>query len=284
MKNNQITQTGAGNIAFTDITGSEFNIFIGKSFQYQELIDQLKSQEKLLFRTPEDEKEERLEISQKVRKLKQLIDQFKADVLQLAQEFNRAEINNERLRRARAFFDKGEFNKARAVLETELDQMKDEQTRLLVKRDEYNAAILPKLKSNAEQFFILGLLSQLNYANSDWFENSCRYFEDSIKSHATKENVFYYAVFSWRHNKVAEAEIYYKKYLTDFASEISLAERAGALNNMGLLDWDSNEFAKGLDECEEALKIYKKLSRDNPSAHFYEIAGTLTTWLCYIAS
>jgi tetratricopeptide (TPR) repeat protein len=179
------------------------------------------------------------------------------------------------LRRAKEFFDKGEFGEARAVLETELEQMQDEQTWLLVKRDEYETDILPKLKSNAEQFFFLALLTQLNKADANWFADTCEYYERSIKSYPTKNNVFHYAVFSWQHNRVAEAEKYYQKYLSDFASEISFAEKAGALNNLGLLHWDSNEYTKGLAECEEALSLYKNLSKGDPSTYLPEVAGTL---------
>jgi tetratricopeptide (TPR) repeat protein len=274
-KQTKINQTGSGNLAFADIHDSEFNIFIGKNYQYNELLDQLRTQEKLLSLTPETEEAERLEISRKIVQLKNLIDQFKRDVLGLVEQFNRIPINTERLQRAKEFFDKGDFAEARAVLETELEQMQDEQTRLLVKREEYEADILPKLKSNGEQFFILGLLTQLDYSNPDWFSDTCRYFEQSIKSYATKDNVFHYAVFLWKHNRVNQAEKYYLKYLRDFKLELSSEEKAGALNNLGLLHWDSNEYEKGLAECLEALEIFKMLSKDNEEKYLPQVAGGL---------
>ncbi|HEY0765922.1 MAG TPA: tetratricopeptide repeat protein [Pyrinomonadaceae bacterium] len=276
MKNQaKIIQTGSGNLAFTDVTDSEFNIFIGKNYQYNELLEQLRTQEKLLSLTPETEEAERLAISQKIAQLKNLIDQFKRDVLGLAQQFNRTPINTERLQRAKEFFDKGEFGEARAVLETELEQMQDEQTRLLIKREEFESDTLPKLRSNGEQFFILGLLTQLDYSNPNWFSDTRRYFEQSIKSYATKDNVFHYAVFLWKHNWVNEAEKYYGKYLTDFERELSLEERASALNNLGLLHWDSNEYEKGLAECLEALEIFKTLSKADEETYLPQVAGGL---------
>jgi tetratricopeptide (TPR) repeat protein len=274
-KEPKIDQTGSGNLAFADIHDSEFNIFIGKNYQYNELLDQLRTQEKLLSLTPETEEEERLAISRKIVQLKSLIDQFKRDVLGLAEQFNRIPINTERLQRAKEFFDKGDFAEARTVLEIELEQMQDEQTRLLIKREEYEADTLPKLKTNGEQFFVLGLLTQLDYSNPNWFSDSCQYFEQSIKSYATKDNVFHYAVFLWKHNRVNEAEKYYLKYLTDFKLELSSEEKAGALNNLGLLHWDSNEFEKGLAECLEALEIFKTLSKDNEEKYLPEVAGGL---------
>ena len=115
-KQTKINQTGSGNLAFADIHDSEFNIFIGKNYQYNELLDQLRTQEKLLTLTPETEEAERLGISRKIVQLKSFIDQFKRDVLGLAEQFNRIPINTERLQRAKEFFDKGDFAEARAVL------------------------------------------------------------------------------------------------------------------------------------------------------------------------
>lgn len=275
MSENKINQTGSGNVAISDIHDSQINIVIGKSYQYNELLDLLKTQEKLFARTPETESQERLEISQKIDRLKQSIEQFKRDVLLLAEQFNRVDINTIRLRRAKEFFDEGQFGEARAVLEVEIEQLQDEQTRLLIKRDAYESDTLPKLQSNAEQFFILGLLTQLDYANPNWFPDACHYFESAIKSYPTKDSVFHYAIFCWRHNRIAEAENLYEKYLRDFASEISSAERAGALNNLGLLHWDSNEYQRGLAECEEALSLYQNLSNSNPPDYLFEVAGTL---------
>ncbi|HXQ37361.1 MAG TPA: hypothetical protein VN843_25350, partial [Anaerolineales bacterium] len=189
MAENKINQTGSGNVAISDVHDSEISIVIGKSPQYNELIDHLRTQEKLFARTPEAETQEHLEISRKIDELKQSIKQFKHDVLQLVEQFNQVEINTERLRRAKEFFDEGQFSEARAVLEDEIEQLQDEQARLLVKRDAYETDTLPKLRSNAEQFFILGLLTQLDYANPNWFAEAYDYFESSIRSYPTKASV-----------------------------------------------------------------------------------------------
>ena len=82
MAENKINQTGSGNVAISDVHDSEISIVIGKSPQYNELIDQLRTEEKLFARTPEAETQERLEISRKIDELKQSIKQFKYDVLQ----------------------------------------------------------------------------------------------------------------------------------------------------------------------------------------------------------
>ena len=205
---NEINQPGSFNIALQDIKDSTVQItqLLGRSTQYQDMLDQLEILEKLFARTPETEADERLELSQRINEQKQFIDQFKRDVLQLAEQFNRIEIDTDRLRRAKEFFDKGEFGEARAVLETELEQLQDEQTRLLVKREEYEIETLPKLKTNSDEFLILALSTPSHYANPNWFAATCEYFERSIKSYGNEENVFQYALFLQQHNKFNEAE------------------------------------------------------------------------------
>lgn len=275
MTKNTISQIGAANLAFADIHDSAFNIFIGKNHQYRELVDQLGLLETLLSRTPAEEGKERIAISQKITEQKQLIDQFKLDVLQLAEQFSRVQVNADRLRVAKELFSQGEFEEARKRLEAEVKQIQDEQIQLLVKRDQYFADVLPKLKTNAEELFILGLLTELDHSDPQWFPAACNYFELSIRSHPNKENVFHYAVFAWRHNKVMEAEKYYQMCLSDFAAEMPLADRAAVLNNLGLLHWDSNEYEKGLRECEEAFEIYKGLSRGSTWLHLAARAATV---------
>ncbi len=151
---NKIDQTGSGNIALSDIHDSEINIIIGKSPEYNELLEKLATQKKLLSRTPEEETEERLEISKKINTITDAIEQFKRDVLKLAEQFNRIEINTDRLQCAKEFFERGKFSEARAVFDTERKPMRDEKSLLVAKRDDYKTDTLPKLKSLAEQFFI----------------------------------------------------------------------------------------------------------------------------------
>ena len=108
----------------------------------------------------EEETEERLAISKKINGLKDQIKQFKQDVLRFAEQFNQIEINTERLKQAKEFFDKGEIGEARAILEDDLEQMQDEHNRLLQEREKFEKGILPKLKNNSNEFFILALSKQ----------------------------------------------------------------------------------------------------------------------------
>ncbi|HKQ04141.1 MAG TPA: tetratricopeptide repeat protein [Blastocatellia bacterium] len=280
MPKKKIKQTGTGNIALSGIKNSEITVIIGVSHEYNELLEKLETQEKLLSLTPENDTIERQKISKKIEAIKITIEEFKRDVIKLAEQFQRAEIEspqviNVRLNNAKRLFLEGKFRDARAVFDTERDQMRDEKSRLLVKRDEYKTDILPRLKNLANEYFIHALLAQLDYSNKNWFKEARQHFEDSIETYPTKYNVFEYAYFLWRHNHVKDSEKYWQQFLTDFAAEISLPEKARALNNLGLLQWDSNEYQRGLDYCEEAYGIYTILLKDGPSIYLSERAGTL---------
>ncbi|MDQ3801054.1 MAG: tetratricopeptide repeat protein [Acidobacteriota bacterium] len=253
----------------------DVNILLGKSYEYNNLLDQLNTQQKLFDRTPEAETTERLEISKKINNLKDLIEQFKRDVLQLAEQFNRIEINSDRLNRAKEFFDKGEFGEARAVLQTELEQMQDEQSHLLRQREHYETEVLPNLINNSQEFFILALSTQSDYTNPNYYQDTRDYFERSIKSHTDKSNVFQYAVFLQEHNQFAEAEKYYLQCLDDFAHQLSQDERATTLNNLAILHSNQNNYEEALKEYEEALQIYRSLDDINPNTYLSDVAMTL---------
>jgi len=263
------------NIQGNEDTQVDVNILLGKSVQYQDLLDQLKTQERLFALIPETEIEERLTISKKINDLKDLIEQFKRDVLQLAQGFQSIQINTDRLQRAKAYFDKGEFGEARAVFETELEEMQDNHARLLEERKRFESDTLPKLKHNSEEFYILALSTRSDYTNPNRFADTCRYFELSIESEATKDNLFKYAYFLAEHNQFPKADNYYNQYLNQFANELSLEEKAMTLNNLALLHDDQNKYEKASKEYEEALEIRRSLAKDNPQAYLPKVAITL---------
>ncbi|HEX8735280.1 MAG TPA: tetratricopeptide repeat protein [Pyrinomonadaceae bacterium] len=280
---NEITLTGFGGIALQDI-GPKIQItqILGRSYEYNEMLDQLKTLEEFFALTPEDNTEKRLQLSAKINALKDRIEQFKKDVLQLAQAFqnieietNNVEINTSRLQRAKAYFEKGEFGQARAVFEMELEEMQDNQKRLLKEREKFEKETLPKLKHNSEEFYILALSTQSDYTNPNRFADTCRYFELSIESEATRENLFKYAFFLQEHNQFPKADNYYNLYLNQFADELSSEEKARTLHNLANLHRNQNEYEKASKEYKEALKIYRSLANDNSPVRLSDVATTL---------
>jgi hypothetical protein len=256
---NEIKQDGTGNLALQDIHDSNFQIFIGKTYEFNELDSQLKTQQKLFARTPEDEQQERLEISAKINELENRIKQFKEDVLRLAEQFNRIEINTDRLERAKEHFDKGEIGESRAVLEMELEQMTDENNQLIKQRDHFEQDVLPKLKANAEEFLILALSTQSNYDNPNWFADTCSYFERSIEAFPTKFNLFNYAHLLQQNNFPSRASIYYYRLIMEFQDELSVIDSSTLNLNLAAMLIDTGEFLKAIERAEfgrEELRIF----------------------------
>ncbi|HEX8197002.1 MAG TPA: tetratricopeptide repeat protein [Pyrinomonadaceae bacterium] len=275
--NNELSQQGLGLIGLQNIKGPEINItqILGKSYQYQDLLDQLNTQQELFDLTPEANTEKRLKVSGKINELNSLIEQFKQDVLSLAATFEKIEINTERLKRAKEFFDKGELGEARAVLEIELEQMRDEQKHLLAKRDEFEAEILPKLLNNSEEFYVLAMATQVNFDNPNRFSEVCDYFERSIQSYSTQNNLYRYAYFLQEHNQFLKAEQYYERHLEQFAKVLSKENAAIILNNLAVVHINLNENEKALEEFKKALEICLQLDKTNPNSYLAYASMTL---------
>ncbi len=275
---NELKMDGSFNIGIQGVgegANVEVTQILAKSYEYNDLLDKLKTKQELFDLIPEDNTERRLQISAEINQLKETFEQFKRDVLALAETFNKIEINTDRLQRAKEFFDKGEIGEARAVLEMELEPMQDEQAHWLREKEHFEQDVLPNLINNSEEFFLLAMATQTDYDNPNRFEDTCKYFEDSIKSYPNKGNVFQYAVFLQEHKQFKEAEKYYSQYLNGFSSQLSEDEYAMTLNNLAILHSAQNNYQDALQEFEEALKIYRKLAETNPHTYLPYVATTL---------
>ncbi len=272
---NEISQDGSFNIGIQNVTNSPINVtqVLGKSLEYKDLLNQLQTQQKLFSRTPEAETQERLEISQAIAQLEPIIEQFKKDVTQLAAEFDRIEINTDRLRRAKEHFEKGEIAAARAVFDSEREQMQDENDRLVEKKPCIEQW-LQMLKHNSDEFYLSALLERTAYENPNWLNDTCDYFERSIKVFATEDNVFQYAFFLKNHNRFDQAEIFYQQFLDEFVGG-DVSKRAMTLNNLANLHCAKNELAQTALKYLEALEIYRKLAAVTPSVYLPFVATTL---------
>src|SRR5215475_12032952 len=152
---NELTLQGDGNIGLQDVHDSTVNItqILGKSAEYKDLQNQLETKRELFAYVPDDQMEKRLKISQDIAQLEAQIEQFKQDVLRLAEGFNRIEINTDRLLRAKAHFEQGEIAAARAVFESEHEQMQDENNRLIKEKTRYEQDVAPQLKHSSEEYY-----------------------------------------------------------------------------------------------------------------------------------
>ena len=273
---NELTQDGSFNIGIQNVTNSPINVtqVLGKSLEYKDLLNQLQTQQKLFSRTPENETQERLEISQTIAQLEAIIEQFKKDVTQLAAEFDRIEINTDRLRRAKEHFEKGEIAAARAVFDSEREQMQDENDRLVKEKERYEKDVQPKLQHSSDEYYLSALMERAAYDNPNWLEATCDYFQRSINAFATEANIFQYAHFLQNHNRFDQAESFYQKCLDEFVNGDE-SKRATTLNNLAVLHSDKNELATAEPEYIEALAIRRKLAAVNPASYLPNVATTL---------
>ena len=271
---------GTGNIAISGVKDSSIDItqYIGKSAEYQTLIEELANLEGWLSCIPEQDLADRLRVSQKVDDQKKKIIAFKQDVLRLAETFRAIEINTERLTVAKKHFEKGEFSKAHAILNAERPQMEVEQTQLLnaqAQTGKQLETITRQLSDNASEFLILAQTTALNYDNPNRFQDTCTFYEKALKSHSSVENIAIYALFLQNNNEFLKAETLYKRILDEFRQTLGVDQQATILNNLANLHSNTGKLGEAEGEYGEALSIYRSLAEKHPEAYLTDVAMTL---------
>jgi hypothetical protein len=130
-KGNDNTQViGNRNITGTTIHGSGNIVNTGniyKSADYLALQSKLEEAEQNIKSYPDDSR-----FKQQLKEAQQKIEDFKRDVLKLAEDFSKIPINTERLRLAKQYFDTGDYQAARTILDAE--GMSQDQGALLDKK------------------------------------------------------------------------------------------------------------------------------------------------------
>ena len=252
--------------------------------ELEALNEQFKKTQSRIEKYPEEAefKLELLEISNKQNNVKEKIEQLKKAVVKLAEDFARISINTDRLELAKQFFEKGEFDKARAILDaeqmaTELDALKGAQQDLS-KRTEDNRR---QLKDKANEFLILARLTAVEFSLPDRFEKTKTYFKQSLSAEQNFENVFGFAYFLQEHKQFIEALPLYEEVLRVYRElaqtnpQTYLPDVAKTLNNLGVLLKNINELPLAREAYEESLQIYRELAQINPKAYLPNVAMTL---------
>lgn len=253
------------------------------------LTEQQSEQERLVQRISKypDDEEFKLELracNAKIADTRKEIEDFKENVFRLYEQFNRIPINTERLRQAKAHFDKGEFREADAVLKAEeinaeVAQLKAEKTAV---KDRL-AAIDQGLADKANEFLLKAQLSLINPAaeGESMFERTEQYFEQALAAARTAEALHDYALFLDKHNAFRKAEPLYQetlqlcRILAAANPEAFLPYVAVTLNNLAILHYKMNAFSPALAEFEEAVKLYRSLAAANSEAFLPRVADTL---------
>ncbi|HQU86588.1 MAG TPA: tetratricopeptide repeat protein [Pyrinomonadaceae bacterium] len=274
---NEMNIGGAFSFGVQDVaSGGVVNInnIFARSLQYNDLLKDITLQKKLLALTPQTDTNEIIQINNELKSLEDQLEQFKSDVIRLAEQFDRIEINTARLKNAKEYFDKGAIKEAKAVLESEFEQMKSEQEQLLEKKAEFDQEILPKLKDNADEFLMLAMLSISDYDNPNRFTDSDNYFKLSVKSLETKENLFQYATFLTLVSRNTEAGNLFGYLLENYENKLTPDEKINTYNNVGLLLWKLNDFTNAEYHLNKALEILKENYEENTPFYNYTIATT----------
>jgi len=217
------------------VIGDNATVIYNQSSDYQDLIQKIKDKTRLLSLLPEAEQEERLTVSGELEQLKERLKQFKENVYKLYEFFNKIEIDSDRLRQAKAYFEQGNLREADAILKAEemvrdLDQLiaKDEQL------EREKAEIRASREQIASEFIIKARLRSTFYDQPNRLEQTCEFFEAALRAARTAENLFEYALFLQNHHKFDQAKPLYQ----------------------------------------EALQIYRDLAAENPSTFLPDVAMT----------
>jgi len=220
-------------------------VLVGHSNQVT--VNYQKSQEWQDFLTRRDELQEltqvlpnnpkhRQSLTEHLRKM----DDFKRDVLKLAEDITKIPLNTERLKQAVHYFEAGEYAKARAVLD--VPELVQEQDSLLLRQQQLNAQqaeLQASLDDKASEFMLLAQLLAIDYTLGEHrISNTCEAFEQALKSGRTPERLFEYVVFLGENKQFKLAEAIYT----------------------------------------ETLAIWRSLAADNSLTYQPDVAGTLNIW------
>ncbi|MFM7439261.1 MAG: tetratricopeptide repeat protein [Snowella sp.] len=248
--------------------------FIVQSPDYQALMAGIKDKKRLL--RLEIDPLEKLEISGELEQLEAQLEQFKENIVRLAETFSKIEINTERLRQAKDYFDQGQFREADAILQAE--EMVKDLNKLLQKDqqlDQQKAEVRASREQIANEFLIKAQLWATFYEQSNRFEQTCDYFAESLRALKTTDNLFAYAYFLKEHYQLDQANLYYTEVLEIDRNLGDLSNLATTLNNLAILHSDRNELAIAEAEYQEALQIYRTLAEENPRSFLPNVAVTL---------
>jgi len=282
---NTSNQSGTQNINLQGISDSNINIQnynFGKYDTYQEMQTQLEEYREILEDLPESKADKRGKYQQKISQQLEKIEAFKHEVLRLAETFSKIEINSERLKQAKAYFEEGKLREADAILKTE--DLQQEQRTLLAEKarhEEKGKELAEDLRHNASEFLLKAQLRATQF-DEKRMEETCAFFEQALNSYRSAENLFVYAYFLQEHKQFNNAINLFKDALNIYRKKRSektvVYERdiALTLNNLGVLYKTQGRFEDAREAYQEALEIREKLTQQSQEIEYKaDLANTL---------
>lgn len=239
------------------------DIYHFKGAEYEAFLERIKEYEEFLEDCNDEVK--RLKYSEKLEKERQKLRTFKNEIIQLAELFQKIDIDTQRLRLAKKHFDAGEFKEARVILDAEqmtneLENLLDQKAHLAQKTAQNETRLIDK----ANEFLILAKLTAINYEIDDWFEKAKEYFEKSLSAYRSFENTGEFAMFLEAHNELEEAMKYYQEILKIFDKKTKKNNQSesyisSVFNSMAIIHSKQNAFEKAAEFYNSALNIQQKL-------------------------
>lgn len=104
---------------------------------------------------------------------KRKLESFKHGVISLAETFQKIDIDTDRLKSAKHFFDEGKFKEARAILDTE--KISQDQQQLLKRKSDLiqkSQENEDDLRNNADEYLVLAKLTAFDFDQEDRFERT----------------------------------------------------------------------------------------------------------------
>nr|UOP05300.1 tetratricopeptide repeat protein [Conchiformibius kuhniae] len=274
---------------------------IASSADYQKLLAAetklrqryVKLQEKVR-RYPDDDdfKQELAEVQQEWQTARNHVQQFQNDVVQLAQTFRHAAPDTRRLRQARAYFQQGRLDKARAVLNGET--LLSEQKQLLADKQRLSAQTAEnkkRLSHNGQEWLLKAQLTAMDYSLKEQRVPAARAaFETALRAERSAETLFQYAYFLQQNKYYREAEAYYRQawhayaQMRDDNGDAYRENTAKTLNNLALLlAHDPFRHREAETLYLQAAERYRTLAQNRPAAFEPDLAATLNNCAVLIA-
>jgi len=264
-------KTGGGNIHIGD------NYY--KSIEYKEFEKKIKRLERLiqLAESEEEQNEYESDLKNEQKNLKA----FEEEIISLAEKFQKIDINTDLLIEAKSFFDKGEFEKARQLLNP--DKISEETNALLNSRDKIETKfedIQKKLKTKANEFLVLAKLTNINFALPDRIQKADEYYKKSLNAFRYLENIFSYATFLKDFSEFYKSIELYKELLEEYEKskgvyyESELQNIASISNNLGDIYLALGEYKQSEKYFSISLKYNELLFQIRPEKYAFNLGMT----------
>lgn len=203
-------------------------------------------------------------------------------VIQSARKLQQTEVNTERFKRAREYFEKGEFKLANEVLDEQ--KLSEEQAALLKEKEkEESDKSDKKLQDNAAEFIFKAKLTAMDYSlKTERIPQAEALFEKALISERSASNLFEFGLFLQENNQFSKANKVYQEALALYRGlaeqnrTVYLPDVAMTLNNLAtLVSDDSSRRQEAEEYCQEAIAIYRTLVQQSPSQYSPDLARIL---------